>query len=300
MKKSKKKKRKKRKQRRGTRKFHKENCAPRENGRMLKYTCYTNKTLLELKDLWNARHRDNPIQTNKPREIWKIMKQNFRSMCNVESCWLRQNFVKHNLSRDILNQSFRPLAPDKWKKNPQTWLNSLDIANVMKQYEAEYPCFAFIGPSPIDYDTHEYKGVCVWEELCKFNLYKHKNKGIRKIGVIFNLDPHTKGGSHWVCAFIHIPRQEIYYMDSYCEPMPKQIKKFTKMVQDQAAERGETFNLIENSVRHQYTNSECGMYCLYMIISVLKGRLFKNLMKKRIPDARMLRLRKKYFNHKKD
>ncbi len=85
----------------------------------------------------------------------------------------------------------------------------------MKQYEAEYPCFVFIGPSPIDYDTHEYKGVCVWEELCKFNLYKHKNKGIRKIRIIFNLDPHTKGGSHWVCAFIHIPRQEIYYMDSY-------------------------------------------------------------------------------------
>ena len=48
----------------------------------------------------------------------------------------------------------------------------LHFIQIMKQYEKEYPSFRFIGPSPIDYDAHEYNGECVWEELCKFNLYK--------------------------------------------------------------------------------------------------------------------------------
>ena len=30
--------------------------------------------------------------------------------------------------------------------------------------------FDFMGPSPIDYDTHLISDECVWEELCKFNL----------------------------------------------------------------------------------------------------------------------------------
>ena len=47
---------------------------------------------------------------------------------------------------------------------------NIDILNVMKQYEHIYPNFEFIGPSPIDYDTHLSYGECVWEELCKFNL----------------------------------------------------------------------------------------------------------------------------------
>ena len=60
-----------------------------------------------------------------------------------------------------------------------------------------------MGPSPIDYDTHLVSDECVWEELCKFNLKNTINNGKRKIGIIFNLDPHFKGGSHWVAMFIN-------------------------------------------------------------------------------------------------
>ena len=30
--------------------------------------------------------------------------------------------------------------------------------------------------------------------------------------------------------------------------------------------------------RHQFSDSECGMYCLYFIIEMLKGRPFQNSM----------------------
>ena len=51
-----------------------------------------------------------------------------------------------------------------------------------------------------------------------------------------------------------------------------------------------------NKTRHQYGNSECGMYCLYMIIQLLKRQSFKYLTGKRIVDKTVWNCRKKYFN----
>ena len=77
----------------------------------------------------------------------------------------------------------------------------------MKQYEDAYDCFEFIGPTPIDFDDHMHDGRCVWEELCEFELEKEIREKKKKIGIIFNLDPHYKGGSHWVAMFINIKKK---------------------------------------------------------------------------------------------
>ena len=138
----------------------------------------------------------------------------------------------------------------------------------------------------------------MWEELCKFNLYKYIRRGIRKIGIIFNLDNHDEDGSHWVSVFINISKKEIYYMDSYGHTIPSQIQKFINTVIQQTVEKEEEYTFIENKKRHQYSSSECGMYCLYVIINLLKGKSYKQLAEKRIPDKKMIYLRKKYFNHK--
>ena len=73
----------------------------------------------------------------------------------------------------------------------------------MKQYEKTYEDFEFLGPSPIDYDTHKAYGECVWEELCEFSLRDNLKEGKTKVGIIFNTDPHTEDGEHWV-AYIWI------------------------------------------------------------------------------------------------
>jgi hypothetical protein len=52
-------------------------------------------------------------------------------------------------------------------------------------------------------------------------------------------------------------------------------------------------------VRHQYGKSECGMYCLYFIITLLEetNKPEKFLNKKiRIPDKEMEKYRDIYFN----
>ena len=83
---------------------------------------------------------------------------------------MRQKFMKGKLNTELKSYTFAPKSPSSWKKDPNTWLTSVDIEKVMKQYERKYNHFEFIGPSPIDFDHHKIYGECVWEELCKFSL----------------------------------------------------------------------------------------------------------------------------------
>lgn len=136
--------------------FIKLKCSPKlqEND----FTCYSNESLIKLKNLWNARHPDVMITTNDPREIWESLKRHLKNVCNKESCWLKQNFASSGVDKEMLNYTFAPKSPDDWKKNPNEWLNSIDIENVMKQYEKEFPYFDFIGAAPIDFDSPKMYG----------------------------------------------------------------------------------------------------------------------------------------------
>ena len=149
-------------------KIKKINCSPKDKNEINDFTCYTDKSLYKLRDLWNARHPDAKIETNDPKEIHSKISSYLSDVCNTESCWLKQRGAFGKVSGDMAD-SFAPEWPQEWKKNPNEWLSSVDIIKVMKQYEKAYKCFDFMGPSPIDFDTKTLYGECVWEELCNFN-----------------------------------------------------------------------------------------------------------------------------------
>ena len=280
--------------------FLKENCAPKHKNEVLPFTCYSKSSIQKLKDKWNLRHPDRQITSDDEKTIWQNLKAAMSNTCNKESCWLKQVITDTDVDRKIID-SFSPKAPDEWKSQPNTWLRSSDITKVMKQYENKYPNFQFIGPSPIDYDTRvDDSNECVWSELCRFNLLDFLNQNINKIGIVFNLDPHYKGGSHWVALFIDTKKKSIYYFDSYSnkyEAVPNQIKKFVKTIQKQSESLNLNYEFYYNCKKHQYSNSECGMYCLYIIVKLLEGRNFHKLMENRIEDNIVFNLRQKYFNH---
>jgi hypothetical protein len=249
--------------------------------------------------LWNKHHPEASIASNDPKEIWSAMRANMKGICDKESCWLKQKFVHGELDQE-LESSFAPEAPAEWKKNPTEWLSSIDILNVMKQYEAAYKCFEFLGPSPIDYDTSKDYGECVWEELCRFNLEEHMAKGKTKIGVIFNLDPHTKGGSHWVSLFINVKKKTIFYFDSAGDKIPRRIHKFVKTVQGQGLRLRTPikFKFDENHpVEHQEGDTECGVYSIFFIVHMLDDKINGHYLKThKIKDRFMQKFRKVYFN----
>ena len=263
-----------------------------------KFSCYDKDDLLELKNVWNQRHPDKPMKTNDPTEIWKELKNYYSTICNKESCWVRQMVKNPKLKRDLLS-SFAPKSPDEWKKNPNEWLSSLDILQVMNQYEKKYNYFDFMGPSPIDYDSHMLNGECVWEELCHFNLNNHIKKGYTKIGIIFNTDPHDKGGEHWISLFIDIKNKIIFFFDSVGQPIPERIKHFVDEVTEQGTKLKSpiNFKFDQNDVEHQKGNTECGMYSLYFIIHMLENKISPKYLKNhKLNDKYVEKFRKIYFN----
>lgn len=280
--------------------FVKLNCSPKGKNEVKEYTCYTDADLQKLRDMWNARHPDKPINTNDSKEIWDMLKNYYANICNKESCWIRQMTKGTKMEKELLD-SFSPVSPNEWKKNPNEWLSSLDIIEVMNQYEKTYKCFDFMGPSPIDYDTHKLYGECVWDELCHFNLEEQIKKGKSKIGVIFNTDPHNKGGEHWISLFINIKKGTIFFFDSAGNKIPKQIMKFVNTVTEQGRALNTNpinFTFDQNyPIEHQYHNTECGIYSLFFIIHMLEDKITGHYLKTHVlKDEYMEKFRKVFYN----
>lgn len=281
--------------------FVKLRCSPENKEK--EYSCYSDSDLHKLRDMWNARHPDRKIKTENSKEIWLMLKEYYSSVCNKESCWVRQMTKDTKMENNLLD-AFAPESPAGWKKNPNEWLSSIDILQVMNQYEKKYKCFDFLGPSPIDYDTHKLNGTCVWEELCNFKLIEKIQNGITKIGIIFNLDPHYKGGSHWVSLFINIKTGTIFYFDSVGEVVPTQIEKFSNLVIEQGKELIEPikFKFDQNyPVEHQYGNTECGIYSLFFITHMLEDKITGHYLKTHIlKDKYIEGFRKVFYNENGD
>jgi hypothetical protein len=279
--------------------FKKLNCSPKDKNDVKEYTCYTDTDLQKLRDMWNARHPDKKITTNDSKEIWEMLKNYYTKICNKESCWVRQMTKGTKMEKELL-ESFAPVSPIEWKKNPREWLSSIDIIEVMNQYEKSYKCFEFLGPSPIDYDTHKLYGECVWEELCHFDLAEQIKNGKNKIGVVFNTDPHTKGGEHWISLFINIKKGTIFFFDSAGDRAPKQVMKFVKTVTKQGRNLPEKINFKFDQnypLEHQYKDSECGVYSIYFIVHMLEDKVTEHYLKTHvIKDTYVQQFRKIYYN----
>ena len=267
------------------------------------FTCYDNDTLHKLRDGWNVRHPDARIETNDPKEIWTALKQRFGRMCRNEACWMKQLAGNEFAERIENDATFAPEAPKSWIRDPDEWLSSEEIERVMKQYEDKFPAFEFLGPSPSDYNAPKLAGVCVWEELCNFNLKKYVESGTHQIGVVFNTDPHTEDGAHWVSMFINVDgtnrkNNYVFFFDSTGDRPQKEIREFTETVMQQGRSLGITFKYYENRKQHQKRNTECGMYALFMIVNLIEGtRTPEEFMRGvRIPDNHMLEFRSEYFN----
>lgn len=279
------------------------NCSPMVQRSKLQQSCYTPNILELIKTEYNKSHEDTPIEATDSVEIWKELKT--RLHCEKEDCWLSQ--IKNDqLKKQIDRYIFAPDSPPSWDKNPNEWLSNYDILNVLEQYELTYPHFEFLGPSPIDFDTivnHR----CVYRELCKFNLKSYLDKGKTKIGIIFNLDKHTGPGTHWVSLFIDTVDRFLFYFDSNGEKIPAEIANLAKRVEDQAIALDMRLEFYTNRIQHQRSNTECGMYSLFFIITMLLGKTHtkKHLskkeklnlfLKKKIPDKYVEQYRNVYFN----
>ena len=268
-------------------------------------SCFTIESLRKIASKWNSSNSSNPINTSthitfddttSGKYLWDEINKMMSSKCKTEICWKKQDFIKDSpLARELL-KNFKPMMPKKWDTNPIEWLNTIDIRDVMNQYEIKYPEFEFVGPVPMDFDTKLGFGQCVVDELCKVKLDNLIAKGDTKLGVIFNLDKHTQSGSHWVAMYCDINRGEICYWDSYGIKPENEIVVLMNRLKKQGKKLGYKLNIKINKNRHQYKNSECGVYCIYFITSLLNGKLFEEVVENIIKDDEMNEMRNEFYN----
>jgi hypothetical protein len=224
-----------------------------------------------------------------------------RTKCKSERCWVEKTQMDPSEKKMIVTRYFRPTMPDNWEENKTEWLDTLNITDVIKQYEEAYPEFKFFGANPIDFsapDPYDKMAAaqhkCLNNEICKMNFKELLSKGKTHLGFVYNLDPSNKGGSHWIASFTDIPAHKSYYFDSYGMKAPPQIARLLRSMTLQDPQ----MKLEYNARRFQYGDSECGMYCLYFIIRMLEGDDFKKFCRRAPRDVEMLELRNWIFSPK--
>ena len=294
-----------------TRSFQPLNCSPIVNGKTeIAGSCFTAPALYQLKEYYNKHNPSTPILSKTPSQLWHDFRTRFFS-CKREDCWLKE-IDNAELRENLEKFLFAPSQPVEWKKKPNEWLSNFDIFEVLHQYELTHSTFKAIGPTPIDFDSRpkDESGKCVWEELCTFQLNNYLEKGKTKLGMVFNLDKHDERGSHWVSLFVDLEDWFLFYLDSAGNRIPKEIRALVKRIQRQGMSLSPPlkFKFYENyPLEHQLGNTECGMYSLYFIITMLtgetEGRTFRTarekiefFKKKRVPDKYVSKYRKIYFN----
>ena len=282
-------------------------------------SCFSNDDISKLVSLWNSSHGDDPVgksqQEPSPQSLLQQLNEKVSHQCNGnEKCITDLPFVRKNPELAAkLKSVFAPMAPKSWEKNPNEWLNSSDISRIMKLLENEYPELKFIGPSPIDFNSMDSdvvgKNQCVWPDLCNFSLSSHLANGKTKFGFIFNTDPHTEPGEHWVSMFMHIGNEAgersehtapsfVHYFDSTGDPPPTEITELVEMIGKQAMELDiQAPQFSRNEIVHQKQNTECGIYALYFIASMTSRHdHLEKFNSGRISDSEMSEYRKKFWN----
>lgn len=270
-------------------------CSPISNHAVNKNTCYNSEMINELVYNWNKKHKNNKIDNNlNSNEKYKQLQNRLQDKCSDERCWASE-LVQTDVDKYL--ELFAPYSPSTWINNPTEWLSNIEIIMTLKQYEKYDKSFKFLGTTPIDFDT-VIDNKCVTTALCRFSLTKYIKKGINKIGIIFNTDKHDQAGSHWISLYIDIHNKLIFFFDSAGDQCPQEILNLVNRI----IQQGKTINILfkfeqNYPMVHQTGTTECGMYCLFFIINMVKNSLPINYFKtKRIPDEEMIKYRNIYFN----
>jgi len=254
-------------------------CSPKNSGNS--DTCYNNVSLVKIAKKFNSEYNgyiEIPTKLTKKsrKNLWKDIKNKVQNKggCNEDYCIASTNLVKQAVSDKDIKETFRPIKPQEWNDNERKWLSTLDIRPVMKQYEQEKSDFKFIGPVPVDFDHKTFFGSCISDDLCKINLKSLLKKNKYKLGVVFNMDPHYKSGSHWTALYSDFINGGIYYFDSYGAIPPNEIILLMNRIKDQGNNLLEKKFININSLKNTHTVSSPYEYINDYQIKVKTPELF--------------------------
>ena len=291
-------------------------------------SCLSIKSLKKIADNYNKKTSLNDeININLSKELLvKEIESKLTDQCSNQVCWLRLDFVKELEDDDIINNTFRPIGPNK----KYDWLSTTHINEVIEQYQYSHNDFLFLGAVPYDFEILSILGL----NNIDFDELEKNNKA--KIGLVINLDEHYKEGSHWVSLYADLKKNQIYFFDSVGKPPYKRIRKFinkivkylyykkynVKLRVNDVINKIQKINKLDpknlqvfykkynyinnllktidiryNNIQHQFKNSECGVYSINFITRLIDGESFNSIINNIKKDEEMNSFRKVYFNN---
>jgi hypothetical protein len=241
-----------------------------------------------LRNVFNKRFKDS-IPSGEPETVWKEILAKFGNKCKGKSSCV----IKHMM--------IRPKAPDSWINKPTDWLSDQDINSVEEDFEKLFKDYKFLGCIAIDFDLKSEDGKCIVDALCSTKLNDLYKKGKTKIGIVFNTDVSTGPGEHWMAIYCDISSEieqpRITYFDSYSKKPEKEIQRLMLRWSNEwnaTKIHDKEMETTYNTTRHQFKDSECGMYSLYFHYCCLN----EIPMDKSIPDFVMNSFRNVLFRTK--
>jgi len=243
------------------------------------------KELLEnFRKVYNSEHEDKIKDSD---DVWSELKRKMHSKCKTGRV---ECIVAHLMNK--------PKAPQSWMVNPTEWLSSIDIENVEKEYMKLFKKYKFLGCIPIDFDLKSKTGKCLVNFLCSLKIKDLISQGFYQYGIVFNTDKHDGPGQHWFALYCDIrPELEygrVTYFDSYANKPESEIKVLMsrwKTEIDSLNLFKKPLELSRNTTKHQFKDSECGMYSLYFHHCCL----LEIPMDERIPDEVINKFRQLLF-----
>ena len=176
-----------------------------------------------------------------------------------------------NVPPELRSRIWKPIAPDRWDRDPRAWMTNHQINAVMVQYDhaSEYH-FAYLGAVCIDFCEQV-------RHLRSFDVRSALSRGKTMLGVIVNLDVCGGTGTHWVALFCQLdPRDRANFgarfFDSAGKGPPVQIRRFAESLKKQVEliYPGTSFDLSWDGRRRQFGDSECGMFCINFLVDCIR------------------------------
>ena len=264
------------------------NCHPRfRKQKNTTTTCFDDNVIHEMIRQYNAKHvgKNSIIDSMNPNILGKKMRD---EGCIKEDCWVDKLIDDRRKGDKMKKDYLAPFYEDKWNDKDNAWLSNFDINAVMKQYEEIDHTFEFDPCTTIDFRKKLSDGNCVSNELCNFSLKEKIQRGKKKIATVINTTKHDKEGEHWFSIFINIEDKFLFFFDSSPPSrIPKQVKEFFDLIQKQGLELLPPIKFeIKSNVgnEHQMTSSECGMYSIFFIKTLLTNSSILHGGKQVTPD----------------
>ena len=241
---------------------------------------FNKKNIISLVKSYNQQYNDTISIYQTKESLIQSLKEKMKSQCKHPIC----------LERILQPEKIKAGRPANWDKNPVEWLTNIDIDNVLETYEDHFPHYKHIGTYSVDYDTKDVFGKCLADNVCHLNIQSCKNKKYKKISIVFNLSKHYEPGSHWVALIIDVSNNEICYYNSGATPPPKRIYTLMKNIK-KTMPQGDKTALRWNTLQHQKSTTECGMFVIHTIIQMIERKFDSVIHDRMLDDTFVFRLR---------